>query len=61
MAPERKVCVAAGFAATVLAASMLPAAAQAPSAAQPAITSMVELGRALFGDRNLSVNRRQLH
>ncbi len=55
-----KAPVAAGLAATVVAASLLlPAATRAQSAAQPAIGTIQKLGRALFADRNLSFTRTQ--
>ncbi len=60
MHSRTKARCAAGLAAIALSASfLLPAASQAQSAAQPAIGTIEKLGRALFGDRNLSINRRQ--
>ncbi|MGO9484158.1 MAG: cytochrome-c peroxidase [Rhodomicrobium sp.] len=52
-------CAAVPAAAALAACLLLPAATRAQSAAQPAIGTVAELGRALFADRNLSVNRRQ--
>ncbi len=49
----------AGLAAIALAASLIPDAPLAQTTAQPAIGTIEQLGRALFGDRNLSFNRRQ--
>jgi cytochrome c peroxidase len=59
MPPKRCARLAAVLAAILLAAGLLPAAVRAQSAAQPRIDSIAGLGRALFNDRNLSVNRRQ--
>ena len=60
MHSRNKARCAAGLAAVALSASFLfPAASLAQSAAQPAIETIEKLGRALFGDRNLSFNRRQ--
>ena len=49
----------AGLVGIALAAVLFPAAPRAQTTAQPALDTLEKLGRALFGDRNLSVNRRQ--
>jgi cytochrome c peroxidase len=61
MSSRTKAPVAAGLAALVSAAIslLLPATIRAQSAAQPAIGTIQELGRALFADRNLSFSRTQ--
>ena len=57
--PRATARIAAALAGLTLATGLFPAAPLAQSTAQPSLGTLEKLGRALFGDRNLSANRRQ--
>ncbi len=54
-----KARLAASLAVIALAAGLFPDAPRAQTTAAPALDTLDKLGRALFADRNLSINRTQ--